>query len=843
MDKKKLMFLTVATVFALGVGTITISGLHQVERIKTSATEPYSCDLPAGYTEIEDVVWDAYLEADDNPITNPHTFRGTVTKRFGDYAFVQRKNATTSKIDAIKIAGLNTYAEDVSVGNVVDISGGILYLDYETPTVILSANNQLTVAYAINPTGYEPMQYQGIVDYFNNGLATSTDSGFEEFAFSRYIQLNSVNPNYYYRGGTATLGDENFYYGLIIDPLDVDKTMNFFTIDNNNLADEVEAKINQAIANEKLINIKGIAYYHQYFGLLISSASDIEITETSSIDRSVVSNMETMYIKWGTGDNQKVPVVRYTLVGKGDVPYVEFEEFVDLRNQILYSQRKNRKLYKQIFNGYVRYYSGESYGYFDVNAGNDTIYLYDNNGSLNNNMTRVNGARYYITGSPGNIQADSTNSRVLTQRTVDATYNLGQFNIDIVCDSYYNCYVPLTTLGDILYTTQGYGMGFNGKNYYFTDMFDDNLKNEYYTDTPWAEQTTRSTYMAEYTYNALLFSLKYCYGLETIRGLTDPDAKMEELGVKDLIKSTNNDDYEVGMATFAGKWLFEGHAGYTAVSPLARETYTEQQIMDTYYSYMYANNRGVQLLGTRSALTELRNKAGKSVGLSTYGNTAIIRFDSFVKFGGNPASLTDDQILSYDYETLHANGSELLFRKAFLEIEGDQAIENVVIDLSLNGGGAINVVPWLEAYMTPNPSLAFHYKETGEKNEIFYKVDINYDGEYDDYDAYYANKYNFYCLTSNFSFSCGNYLPTIIKGRGLATLFGEASGGGVCAVGAIVTASGTILSNSSLYQLGTVVNDEFMCSETGIEPDYAFDRANYYDDEAINAFVNAHQPN
>lgn len=840
MNKKKLMFLTIATVFAMGIGTIIISGLHQVERIKTIATEPYSCDLPAGYTEIEDVSYKAYQDASDHSITNPYTFRGTITRRFDDFAFVQRKNSTTGKIDAIKVAGLDTYADEVAVGNVVDISGGTLEVIYNTPTVTLTQDIQLTVAFAVNPMGYEPLEYQGIIDYYNNGLETSTCSGNEEYAFYRSVQLVGVVADYYDRY-SVDFGDETYYYGVIKDILSPDSNLNFFTPADDVIADAIESKINQAVSGDKLINIKGIMYYHQYFGILIQSAADIEVTNQSSFDTSVISSRETMYIKWGV-DN-KAQITSYTLLGKGDVPYVEFEEFVDMRNQLIFGQRNQRKLSRQVFNGYVRYTSGEYYGYFDVNAGNDTIYLYDNNGSLNNNMTRANGARYYITGSPGNIQVDSTNSRVLTQRTVDATYNLGQFNIDIVCDSYYNCYVPLTTLGDIVYTTQGYGMGFNGKNYYFTDLFDDDLQNEYYTDTPWAEQTTRSTYMAEYTYNALLFSLKYCYGLETIRGLTDPDAKMKELGVEDLIKSTNNDDYEVGMATFAGKWLFEGHAGYTAVSPLARETYTEQQIKDTYYSYMYANDRGVQLFGTRSALTELRTEAGKSVGLTTYGNTAIIRFDEFVKYNGNPASFTNEQILSYDYETLHAKGSELLFRKAFLEIEGDPTIENVVIDLSLNGGGAINVVPWLEAYMTPNPSLAFHYKETGEKNEIFYRVDINYDGKYDDNDAYYANNYNFYCLTSNFSFSCGNFLPTIIKGRGLATLFGEASGGGVCAVGAIVTASGTILRNSSLYQLGTVVNDEFMCSETGIEPDYAFDRANYYDDEAINAFVNAHQPN
>ena len=126
--------------------------------------------------------------------------------------------------------------------------------------------------------------------------------------------------------------------------------------------------------------------------------------------------------------------------------------------------------------------------------------------------------------------------------------------------------------------------------------------------------------------------------------------------------------------------------------------------------------------------------------------------------------------------------------------------------------------------------LAFYKEVRGEISENYFKVDINYDGVFDSNDTY-EGQYNFYCLDSRYSFSCGNFFPSLLKGYGMAETIGENSGGGVCAVGALATATGTLLRNSSLNQLGfwSTAQNKFVCYEDGVPADASLAHEYYYD--------------
>ena len=73
----------------------------------------------------------------------------------------------------------------------------------------------------------------------------------------------------------------------------------------------------------------------------------------------------------------------------------------------------------------------------------------------------------------------------------------------------------------------------------------------------------------------------------------------------------------------------------------------------------------------------------------------------------------------------------------------------------------------------------------------------------------------------------GNFLPTVVGTKHLATLIGEPTGGGICAVGQFASANGTIFRNSSVYQLGSYDNG-FIAYEDGIAPDIPLARQYYY---------------
>ena len=77
------------------------------------------------------------------------------------------------------------------------------------------------------------------------------------------------------------------------------------------------------------------------------------------------------------------------------------------------------------------------------------------------------------------------------------------------------------------------------------------------------------------------------------------------------------------------------------------------------------------------------------------------------------------------------------------------------------------------------------------------KVDTNLDGNFNDGDGYID--YNWGVLTSNYTYSAANMLASIIKNQNICKLYGEKSGGGMCAVTPIVLGDA-----STVYISGTL---------------------------------------
>lgn len=65
----------------------------------------------------------------------------------------------------------------------------------------------------------------------------------------------------------------------------------------------------------------------------------------------------------------------------------------------------------------------------------------------------------------------------------------------------------------------------------------------------------------------------------------------------------------------------------------------------------------------------------------------------------------------------------------------------------------------------------------------------------------------------------GNLVPAVLKETNKATLIGQTTGGGTCAVFNISTADGTLLTISGPNQLSTIKNGSYYSIDRGIEPD------------------------
>ena len=546
--------------------------------------------------------------------------------------------------------------------------------------------------------------------------------------------------------------------------------------------------------------------------------------------------MKTYYYDY-QNNLQTMTSTVYFMNNTGDVPYVIFKDFYASHygmfwNSLSATQTKvEDKVYRFATNGLGSIY---------INTKDDLIYITD--ATHFRTVLAVNTANgvTYITngGEPSYVSFSSlTNQRV--QRGA-FSFDLGRYGVDIVL---YDdvVYIPVQSFLDIFMSNNGESFAYNGKDVFDVSKFGStltgnvsdtsSLEYQYYHDSPWFQQSTRESHLAQFTYNEFCFSMDNFYGLREFRGVSSFNDYFVTNGYESDLKSTNSVTYELAMARFVGSWMYEGHAGYTRVSPYQQGN---SNVQSTYSNNIASNNPRYSLSTNKTALTQLRNNAGKGIGLFFNGSTAIIRFDSFKK-GRFWGTYTPDQ---FDYNTWHNNDTEMFFHKAFDEIGTHSEVENVVIDITLNGGGALNAIPWLEAYLTDDPFTLIRTSMTGEISEVHYSIDLDRNGTKGEVTDTYKGKYDFFLMTSNYSFSCGTAFPTFVKAGHMATIIGETSGGGSCAVGVMSTASGTVLRSSSIFQMGYFVGDTFVLNENGIEPDYTFSRNNFYNDAAINAFVN-----
>ena len=414
----------------------------------------------------------------------------------------------------------------------------------------------------------------------------------------------------------------------------------------------------------------------------------------------------------------------------------------------------------------------------------------------------------------------------------DVLFNLKDYSMSIYKINN-KAYVPYNVVNTLTFNYAFWSsVNFNGEGFYLLNLLTDafglsNTNTQYMKDFYYGPFSTTSArrrpYFVEHNYNAFMFQLDHFYGFR--------DEKMVPFNnylstnypeVVQQLKSDNETDYCRGVERIMEEIIGDGHTNTgNASSAFARGTYAMGN---------YSSQRNNQLSRDFYACYNLRNRelGVNGTGLRFSGNTAILAFDGFYHQGINFTTSNISSHSKYD--------GFALFYDAFKQIGKKSFVKNVIFDITCNGGGDTNALIPMLGFLTESVNMTMYSPLTKLTANLSYKVDTNLDGVYDEKDNY-QDKYNFYVLTSNFSFSCANLFPQVCKEMGIAKIIGQQSGGGACVVYYSATPDGKPYRISSNMRDGDPANPT-QHKDAGIPVDGEIALENFYNDEYLANFVN-----
>ena len=402
----------------------------------------------------------------------------------------------------------------------------------------------------------------------------------------------------------------------------------------------------------------------------------------------------------------------------------------------------------------------------------------------------------------------------------------------------YDLALPLQMFNDVFLASSGFFILYNGNKLYLSNK----LTDDYWTSGN--QSGTRSKALAEFCYNELCLNLDFNYGLKAIHGIDKfPDFNTYFIcsGIDRDLKSTNATTFANALKDVCEFFFDDGHSGYISNSHyLAKDaaipgnhTSAKHKAMEDYYLIYKSLVRGESAPGYE---------------VTSDKKTAIVRFDKFTNAHKNKADRADHDaaingiIDSYagTYENTYDTVSFIHYVNE--QIKGDPKIENVVLDLSCNGGGTNHSGAFILAWMLGECTFNFTDSITGAKWAATYVADVDFDGNYvtdaDAGDTIIAK--NLFCLISPYSFSCANMVAAMLKASGLVTIIGVTSSGGSSTVQYSSTADGTYFQMSSKKVMSLNKNGSNYDIDRGVEPHYYISKpSNFYEKDKIEALVNS----
>ena len=347
-------------------------------------------------------------------------------------------------------------------------------------------------------------------------------------------------------------------------------------------------------------------------------------------------------------------------------------------------------------------------------------------------------------------------------------------------------------------------------------------------------------YLREYNAYLFLYLMDYFYGLKSTRNISSM-SKLYKNNYRSIYTAlfSSNDKDRVYAYSDALSVLDDHHTILYDVN----DTWSDGNYLPTRRYGQGCYNRSV-LNGTltgyrdaaynRIAIDYRTAKPGKDIIYSQDGKTAMFAFDGF-EFGKSNEVFNEDGSIkdsAGEYDTYF----KLI--DIFNTIKNKGGVQNVILDISLNGGGVVGVMMKLLALISKKNSSGFAFYDDNSSVASIYtsRCDSNFDGEYTESDSF-GSQFNLYILTSDCSFSCGNAFPCIAQLEGSAKIIGQKSGGGECAVSIHYLPNSEYVYHSSNLHLGYFNKSQksFLGFENGATPDIEVAiNQNFYSIENLN---------
>ncbi len=523
----------------------------------------------------------------------------------------------------------------------------------------------------------------------------------------------------------------------------------------------------------------------------------------------------------------------YFLDGVTDLPYVEANNIPDVLGSVMSSLTGEYSFSAKTDGSVVTIIRNnknpdamDNGVYADFDFENDTITFQDydlfcwkSGATTLLDVTTVNTVN--ANGEPMILQ--KVNKDSLDRYGDELVVRAGDYGIDFVeQDGKY--LVPLQTLVDFTSSPgRNINLFYNGQVVIAADQMD--MGNEIYYAAPTGD---RSETLTEYGYNELCMMLDYCYGLKDVHEIESFDKLFHSVNFDTVLKEQDPANADIAIDHMIWDYLDDGHSAWLASSYLAG-------------SVDYGVKPGTsaaQWIAEGDRYSEARKKYYPDgiPGYEEFGNTAYITFDSFAI--SNPNDM-ESYYLAEDVSKFADTDTIGLIMKAHEQITRENSpIENVVLDLSNNEGGAADAAVFVLGWLLGEASVGVENTMTGAMSSATYRSDVNRDRKFDEKDT--VAERNIYCLISPFSFSCGNLVPNVLKASNKATLLGRTSGGGSCMVQFASSAWGSSFRISSPKRLSFLKNGSFYDIDRGAEPDYLLSQPEeYYDRAALTEYINS----
>lgn len=356
------------------------------------------------------------------------------------------------------------------------------------------------------------------------------------------------------------------------------------------------------------------------------------------------------------------------------------------------------------------------------------------------------------------------------------------------------------------------------------------------------QDTVMPRYLREYNANMFFYLFDNFYGFsdkitDYSRAMINPTASMAEFcRAKRLYNSLlSSDSYTRAQAYSDALSYFDDN--HTAIVS-ANGAWSENSFSRFKYSTGCQNRSYL-----RNELTAKRqdvygsDKPGEKVLYSSDGKTAMYMFDEFV-FGATDEVFDETGRVDFTKAVKH----DTFFKLAtvFEDIKNHGGVQNIVLDISTNGGGVLGTMMKILSLISSRNSSEIFYMDGPTRQVISAKTtaDANDDKSYNQEDCY-GDDFKFYILTSDCSFSCGNAFPCYAKYNNIAKIIGQTSGGGECAVAIHFLPNSQYVYHSSNLHLGFYNDEEgFFGFESGAQPDIEINNTDqFFDIDYINGLL------